>query len=145
MSLTPFERIILEALLAGELDDLAVLRAQASAATVTKREMTGVGFFTTFSVPDHCSRLSRSKGQTWLADVGADLVGVEHGVGFVLFLRDGQIAVLEGFTYGESPWPAVPELLHWRYLSRERGSATLRETSVRALDQVQSGLQGRHP
>jgi len=56
MTLTPFERIILDALLAGDLPDLAILRQQAMTASVTEREMTGLGFFTTLSVPDGSPR-----------------------------------------------------------------------------------------
>jgi hypothetical protein len=46
--ITSFERIILDALLAGRTPELAALRAQAEIATVERREMSGVGFFTTF-------------------------------------------------------------------------------------------------
>ena len=56
MTLTPFERIILDALLAGDLPDLAILRQQAMTASVTEREMTGLGFLTTLSVPDGSPR-----------------------------------------------------------------------------------------
>ncbi len=36
--------------------------------------------------------------------MSGDLEGVAHGAGFVLFIRDGALACLEGFTYDE-PWP----------------------------------------
>jgi len=34
----------------------------------------------------------------------ADIEGLAHGAGFTLFLRDGVIDMLEGFSYDE-PWP----------------------------------------
>jgi hypothetical protein len=48
MTLTPFERIILDALVAGDTAELAVLREQVAAASATAREFTGVGFFATW-------------------------------------------------------------------------------------------------
>ena len=79
-----------------------------------------------------------------LSDVGADLVGVDHGVGFALFVKDGRLDFLEGFTYADA-WPAVTELLQWHYLRHEGGCAALLETPVRDLARVQSELEGRHP
>ena len=128
MTLTPFERIILDALVAGDTAELVVLREQVAAASATARELTGVGFFATLAIPPGSPRLAPAIGGS-LSDVGATLIGVEHGVGFVLFLKDGALDVLEGFTYGEA-WPAVPELIRWYYLRRAGGSGALLETPV---------------
>ena len=49
--LNEMEKRALEMLLAGADDRLAVLRSQLSSASVASREMTGVGFFTNFSIP----------------------------------------------------------------------------------------------
>jgi hypothetical protein len=38
-----------------------------------------------------------------LGDVTATIEGLEHGAGFVLFVQDGVLDVLEGFSYDE-PW-----------------------------------------
>jgi hypothetical protein len=40
-----------------------------------------------------------------IAEIGVQ--GLEHGAGRVLFVRDGQLRSLEGYTYGE-PWPERP-------------------------------------
>jgi hypothetical protein len=37
-------------------------------------------------------------------DVNADLDGLQHGAGFVVFVRGGRLATLEGYSYDE-PWP----------------------------------------
>jgi hypothetical protein len=34
----------------------------------------------------------------------AEIAGLERGVSFVLFVRDGMLDFLEGFTFDE-PWP----------------------------------------
>ena len=36
--------------------------------------------------------------------VETTISGLRHGAGFVLFVDDGQLAMLEGFSY-DGPWP----------------------------------------
>jgi hypothetical protein len=66
---------------------------------VSARENTGAGFYTTLDISHH----SRVKGvASPVGDVGANVVGLQHGMGFLLWLRDGYIHQLEGYSYGES-------------------------------------------
>jgi len=90
-------------LLAGDDNVLSVLREQAKQATVRSREMTGVGFFTYFSVPPKAPRIPGTP-KFQLTDVHGTADNVMHGVGFVLFVKDRALLLLEGFTYDE-PWP----------------------------------------
>jgi hypothetical protein len=139
--ITKFEKTILDAMLAGELPELSVLRAQAKVATVEERQMTGVGFFTTVSIPPEVTPVSAA-GRRVISDVGAELVGLENGAGFLLFIQDGRLDFLEGFTYDE-PWPENLELRRWYYLHPERvGSGQLVETPERDLGYVASKLAG---
>jgi hypothetical protein len=139
--ITEFDRTILDALLAGDLLELAILRAQASVADVRERRMTGVGFFTNFLIPPDAPRLDVS-GQRVISGVGAELEGVDHGVGFLLFVRDGQLDVLEGFTFDE-PWPTRVALRRWFYLRPRLGQhGTLVETPDRDMVHVASMLAG---
>jgi hypothetical protein len=55
--LDELEKRALEMLLAGADDRLAILRSQLNAATITHREMSGVGFFTHFSIPQDVALL----------------------------------------------------------------------------------------
>ena len=99
----PLEVAVITALLAGPDPVLAELRRQFGASTAGQREWTGVGFFLDIETPPDLSPVPLNKN-LHLADVGADLEGVKHGVGFVLHVRDGLLDYLEGFTYDE-PWP----------------------------------------
>ena len=139
MEITGFERTILNALLAGAIPELVLLRAQAEVAAVESREMTGVGFFTHLSVSPEVPRLE-SKGRIVLSDISAEIVGVKHGAGFLLFIQDGQLDNLEGFTY-DDPWPDDVELRRWYYLRPvEPGSSQLVEAAERDLAYVASML-----
>ncbi len=117
MSMTPLGSAIVHAFLAGEMPELAVLGNHAAAASVRVREFTGVGLFTHFDVPSEVPRVP-SEDRFALTDVGADIEGAEFGAGFVLFVQEGVLDCLEGFTYtGE--WPTDAQLLRWYYLRPE--------------------------
>jgi hypothetical protein len=129
-----FESRLMEVLLRGDHPVLAVLRAQLEGASVSKREFTGVGFFTTFAVPLTAPRLAVRHPGHLGRDVYADVPGVENGAGFVLFLKDGALDFLEGFTYGEEQFPAEPKNVRLHYLRPGHpGSAELAETAARDL------------
>jgi len=90
-------------LLEGEHAALATLREQFTVARVTFREMTGVGFFTRFVLPSGVPVLSPPTSFAF-GDVYAELEGLRHGAGFVLFVEQGRLYMLEGYSFDE-PWP----------------------------------------
>jgi hypothetical protein len=44
--------------------------------------------------------------------------GVENGAGCLLFVRDGVLSFLEGYTYGGAEWPQHPVVMELREPSR---------------------------
>jgi hypothetical protein len=107
------ERAVLSLLLQGADPVLVGLRAQWAATSVTQRELSGVGFFTHFDVPESVRKVTPPDFE--LSDVYLELEGLEHGAGVVLFVRGGVIDVLEGFTFDE-PWPDQPIVRSIGYL-----------------------------
>jgi hypothetical protein len=101
--LTTLEEQVLEMLLRGQDEVLDVLRQQVKDAQVSSREFTGVGFFTNFEVPAEVPRV-RARPKFELGDVNGMADNVKHGLGFLLFVNDGALSMLEGYTYDE-PWP----------------------------------------
>lgn len=102
--LEDLERGVLDKLLAGEHPVLAALREQAQRGRLLSRERTGVGFYCSFEVPREVPIVEPRNFE--LDDVNGELQGLAHGAGFVLFVRDGRLDTLEGFSYDE-PWPPV--------------------------------------
>ena len=98
-----FEKRMLEKILAGGDEVLEILREQYKGAVVTERWFSGVGFFSTFQVNEKTPKLS-NHCSIQLTDFHARCDELAHGMGFVLFIRDGIIATLEGFTFDEK-WP----------------------------------------
>jgi hypothetical protein len=102
--LTALERQVIATILAPDHPVMDALRRQLDAGTVAAREFTGVGFFTTLVVADGVEAAPVTRTRLHLGDVAATIEGLEHGAGFVLFVSDGVLDVLEGFAYDE-PWP----------------------------------------
>ena len=72
------------------------LKRQLEASEVTERENSGGGFFTTIAVADDAPAVKSPSvlGYATHARVG----GLEHGFGFVLFIKGGRLHLLEGFA-----------------------------------------------
>lgn len=104
MTLEPLEKAVLQKLLEGDHPVLTALRHQMSELSVKTRERTGAGFFTEFSMPRtaHPARMRSVKAS--FGDVEATISGLKHGSGFVLYIENGLLHMLEGYSY-EEPWP----------------------------------------
>jgi len=96
---SPLEWAVLDAIALQVPEVADALARQQGKIRVVARENTGAGFYTTLDV-SHCSPIKGLASP--LGDVGATVIGLEHGMGFLLWLRDGRIHKLEGFSYGES-------------------------------------------
>lgn len=120
---TEFERAVLDKLLAGEHPVLAALRLQAATVLVDNREFSGVGFFCTFRVSVNVPQ-GALEADFHFGDVIAEFEGLEFGAGFVLFVRDGHIAMLEGYTFGE-PWPESVTEFKLSYSKAQRDLSVL--------------------
>jgi len=95
-SLSDLEYAVLVAIADQSPEFGAALREQLSKAKVIGRQNTGTGFYTTLAVAG--GRPMRGAASP-MGDVGADVHGVEHGMGFLLWLRDGIAETLEGYVY----------------------------------------------
>jgi hypothetical protein len=102
-TLTKLERAVLEKLVAGEHSLLEQLRNQIPACRVTRREMTGHGFYAHLDVGDAPTDLHTTFS---FGDVHADIQGLTDGAGFELYIEHGRLSMLEGYAYDE-PWPSA--------------------------------------
>jgi hypothetical protein len=102
--LTPLEKAVIGALLEKSGEPFDTARQQLEHARITKREFTGVGFFTEFAITDDAP-IRRDLPDATLGNVGVEFPGVQHGAGFLLFIRGGVVTMLEGYTYAGDQWP----------------------------------------
>ena|SRR5579875_4153130 len=123
----PLEEQVLQMLLAGDDPVLITLRCQLKLAKRRSREYTGVGFFTHFDVPKEAPQFSGNPSIKF-GDVIAEMDGLQRGAGFLLFIQNGVLSMLEGYTY-EEPWPQKVARFELRYTSgTARDLSALRKT-----------------
>lgn len=99
-NLTEFEYSVLNALLDGENQKLSNLRNQLQFIQAVEREVSTAGFYTNFQVSRDVNPLLGSKSFQF-GDVHVDLPELEGGMGFLLYIKDGYLNMLEGYTYEE--------------------------------------------
>ena len=103
-ALSAFERAVLDKLLMGDSEVLQELRQQASRATVRSREKTEVGFYVSLAI-DPAAPVSLSGADFSVSGVAAEMEGLQVPASFVVFIKDGRLDTLEGFTLGPETWP----------------------------------------
>jgi hypothetical protein len=118
-SLNSLEQAVLQKLLDGSHPILVALRKQFEAASFSSRKLTGVGFFTKFTVRSSVSPLPPPIKRLVFGDIEAKIKGLQHGAGFLLFTENGFLQTLEGYTYDE-PWPDDTSVFELRYHEPDR-------------------------
>ncbi len=108
------EHRALEMLLGGEDQLLDLLRGQVRVASVESRDFTGVGSFTYLSVPESARRAANC-ARLVLGDVYAEIEGLKHPAGFLLFVNDGAVDCLECFIVDDQ-WPHAAKLRRAYYV-----------------------------
>src|ERR1700756_2691561 len=94
------ERAVLDAICDRSSTERAALQAQLSTAVLVSRENTGAGFYTRFQVERSSS--VAIKGERSRAGPEIKIPGLEHGMGSILWLKEGYADCLEGYSYAES-------------------------------------------
>lgn len=122
MKTTSLEHQVMTAILMGDYPALAILRKQYEVATISKRDVDTDGFVTDFSIPDSVERISGQPSFV-IRDVYGDFQGMEYGVAFILFVRNGAIAFLEATVCNaaDDSYPMQPSLQKLFYLFTYRG------------------------
>lgn len=97
--LSDLERAVLAAIAEQVPEHASALRAQVSSAHVAARENTGAGFYTKLAIADGPKM---DGAPSPIGDIGVDVEGMEHGLGFLLWLRDGVADTLECYSYDDT-------------------------------------------
>jgi hypothetical protein len=112
MDFSRLEKAAIEAILSKSVDGMEVLREQFAAALVLKRDYTGVGFYTTISVPESMPAMPNTKELREALFHGGIARAKSDPEGWVVFhLWDdgGYLACLEGCTVSDS-WPVEDDI-----------------------------------
>ncbi len=108
--LTSLERAVLEALILLNTEDqnisaedAQILREQLDSMEVSKRNITGAGFFTDFIVSPNARRIS-NRNKFRISEICADIEDTKDGAGFLLLIKGGVLNQLEGYTMALDKW-----------------------------------------
>jgi hypothetical protein len=96
--LSKLEDAALRVIAAQNPDANSAIDAQRSVARVTGRNNTGAGFYATFEVAQSCPVVMVASP---IGDVTARMQGLDHGMGFILWLQNGRLSKLEGYSFEE--------------------------------------------
>lgn len=110
-----FESSVLSKLLDGKHQILELLRKQFASCQVLRREFTGSGFYTYFQVD---SSLAIDNLNCRFGDVIAEINDMPHGAGFLIYIENGCMKILEGYGY-DDPWPSEVTEYKLKYLGGE--------------------------
>jgi len=122
LDLSPLEFETLDWLLSGEDPVLELLRKQLASAIAISREFTGYGFYLSFVLPENIDKLDEHfpvRSSFSFGDVEAKLASLKHGAGFLLWIKNGFLSTLEGYTYDEE-WPRVIDSFELHYLNGKK-------------------------
>jgi hypothetical protein len=114
MKLLPIEKAVLDKLLSGDFRLLVALRNQLEHCAVVSREVTGYGFYLTLAVPENMPKIAGLDAK--FGDVVATLPGLINGAGFLLYLKNGLLDMLEGYSFDE-PWPISTDVFDLKYIN----------------------------
>ena len=81
---------------------------------ITKHEVYPSGFYIQYEIKN-AQPIDNMKSDV-LGEVGAIFPNLKYGMGFALFIKDGYISSLEGYTYNEEPLPADLQKYELYYL-----------------------------
>lgn len=104
MELTELEKVVVRSMLADR--DLRPLKSTINfdAIRVRDRDFTGIGFLTDFEPAEELRLFDSGVSLRW-GKVGARLGSLKVDTGYLVYVDDGYITTVEGYTYGED-WPA---------------------------------------
>ena len=105
MTYDEFEKRIIDDIIQTYPEYAERLARQYGYATVSKRTIDGRGFYTYYEIGDKTASLGDGVNLQ-LGENQWNINGLEHGSDYILWIKNGFISSLEGFSYGE-PWPKV--------------------------------------
>ncbi|HEY2819519.1 MAG TPA: hypothetical protein VGJ06_00650 [Candidatus Acidoferrum sp.] len=103
LSPTPLEIAVIMAICEKHPSDRISIETQLAAAKVVSRENTGAGFYTRFELQRSSNvAIGGTRVQDLRNGPQVTVEGLNHGMGFILWLSEGFIDCLEGYTYDDS-------------------------------------------
>ena len=103
-ALSPVESHIIRSMLVKQYGPHSLFLDQLAVARVESRRMTGVGVFVNLLISEKAARVDAVDSEI-SEDYRTSLGAPCDLIGFTLFIREGCLSFLEGYTFGDVKWP----------------------------------------
>ena len=103
MKATELEKLVIRSMLTDHELKPVRLSVNFDAVLVSDRELTGVGFLTEFQPSEELKLFEVDVSLRW-GKVGARLNASKVETGYLIYVDDGYVTSVEGYTYGDE-WP----------------------------------------
>lgn len=117
MNQEDFESELIAFLTKGDGEFLRVLRDHFMKAVVVSREMTGVGFFVNYAL--EANSLKKFSQDCTFGDVIFFTDDMPEGGGVVVYIKDGYLSSIEGYSYSDH-WSCGYPGLRFQYSEADR-------------------------
>src|SRR6266513_1273121 len=104
LKLTDLELAVMAELINKRPVDRDVFLQQLHNCQVVSRRNTGCGFYTKLKFDPNVLP-SESKERELVQGVHVSCPELQHGAGFILYIQDGYLQELEGYTFVDDQWP----------------------------------------
>ena len=110
---------VMRELLDSEIELFRILWEQYTKIEISEIESTEVGFYVNYELK-HKEYKSPINGSFKIGDLNCEMDGLKYGIGFLLYVNEGMIKLLEIYTYGEESWPVKIGKYNFHYIEDER-------------------------
>ncbi|HEY3816783.1 MAG TPA: hypothetical protein VGL81_06420 [Polyangiaceae bacterium] len=117
VDVSPLERAVIEATLAGDHPILAVLRRQWASARVTSRDFTSFGLYLAIEVAGDAPTVPIAR--LLFGDVRVELPRNKNAMGSLVVIEEGRLTCLEVYTF-DMPWPDDVTGFRTKYVKEPR-------------------------
>lgn len=111
---------VMEMMLSGEEEILSVLREQYKHASVVSEKHDDAGFFINYRVNKEIKVMDKYKDTFQIGNVDGTVSDLDGAVGFILFIKNGYLTMLERYTNGIDRWPEEDSIIKLKYDMEQR-------------------------
>lgn len=131
MKHTQLANQVMEMLLMGDDAILTILKEQYTGASIISEECTNVGFYINYQINNAPIIPKEYNGTFQIGDLDGAVGNINGAVGFVLYIKDGRLIMLEGYTNILDKWPESDSQIKLQYDARQRDYMSLRKKWIK--------------
>lgn len=118
---------VMTMLLDGNDEVLLMLRKQYKKSAVVSEEYSEVGFYIDYQIDKGLKVSDEYNGTFQIGDVDGEVNNINEALGFILYVKNGYLTMLEGYTNIIDSWPETDSKIKLKYDMTPRNYISLRK------------------